>query len=176
MRAFVFTDESLERHAGQFVWLSIDTEKAGNAAFLKFPVEVLPTFFVLEPAAGKVVLRWVGGASVRQVEKILDDGRRAVAGRKARRGGRWRAQADRFYGEARNAEAARLYQEVLTAAPAGWPHYGRALESLLFSLQRRSTTKGCAETARDGFTNAARDAVGRERRGERPRLRPLDEA
>ena len=34
MRAFVFTDAKLERYAGQFVWLAIDTEKPENAAFL----------------------------------------------------------------------------------------------------------------------------------------------
>ena len=38
MRAFVLTDASLERRAGQFVWLAIDTEKPENAAFKrKFP-------------------------------------------------------------------------------------------------------------------------------------------
>ena len=32
MRAFVFTDRTLTRHAGRFVWLSLDMEKAQNAA------------------------------------------------------------------------------------------------------------------------------------------------
>src|SRR4029453_6729332 len=35
MRAFVFTDKALTQRAGQFVWLSIDTEKAQNAAFVR---------------------------------------------------------------------------------------------------------------------------------------------
>jgi len=34
MRAFVFTDKALERYAGQFVWLAIDTENSKNAPFL----------------------------------------------------------------------------------------------------------------------------------------------
>src|SRR5205823_2030229 len=43
MRAYVFTDKSLERYAGQFVWLSIDTEDAKNTAFLKaHPISVWP--------------------------------------------------------------------------------------------------------------------------------------
>ena len=63
MRAFVFTDKALARHAGQFVWLSIDTEKPGNASFLtKFPVEVWPSFYVVDSRTEKVALRWVGGA------------------------------------------------------------------------------------------------------------------
>jgi hypothetical protein len=67
MRAFVFTDRALARRAGQFVWLSIDTEKQGNASFLtKFPVEAWPSFYVLDPATERVSLRWVGGATVHQ--------------------------------------------------------------------------------------------------------------
>ncbi|MDQ2870906.1 MAG: thiol reductase thioredoxin, partial [Acidobacteriota bacterium] len=70
MRAFVFTDNTLERRAGQFVWLSIDTERAGNAAFTRqFPVEDLPTFFVLDSATEAPALKWLGGATVAQVQK-----------------------------------------------------------------------------------------------------------
>lgn len=150
MRAFVFTDASLRRHAGQFVWLSVNTEKAGSAAFLrKYPVEAWPTFFVLDPA-GQVALRWVGGATVRQIERILDDGRRA-SGRSGRGAGELLARADRLYGENKNAEAARAYREALGRAPAGWPQYARAVESLMFVLQRAGDPKGCAETARGAY-------------------------
>jgi tetratricopeptide (TPR) repeat protein len=151
MRAFVFTDESLKRHAGQFVWLSINTEKAGNAAFLEaHRIEALPSFYVLDPASGKVALRWVGGASVRQVERILEDGSRAVSGTK-RGVEELLAQADRLYGENRYAEAVEKYRGVLAKAPAGWPPYARTLESLLFSLQQIGDSKGCAETAREAY-------------------------
>ncbi len=151
MRAFVFTDASLKRHAGQFVWLSINTEKARNAAFLEtHRIEALPSFYVLDPAAGKVVLRWVGGASVRQVERILEDGRRAVYG-KERGVEELLAQADRFFGENKYAEAVEKYRGVLGKAPAGWLPYARTLESLLFSLQQIGDSKGCAETAREAY-------------------------
>jgi len=151
MRAFVFTDASLERYAGQFVWLSINTEKAGNAAFLEaHRIEALPSFYVLEPAAGQVALRWVGGASVRQIEKILEDGRVAASG--AKRGAAdLLAQADRLYGENKYAEAAKAYRAAIGKAPAGWPHYARALESLLFSLERIGDLKGCAKLAREAY-------------------------
>jgi hypothetical protein len=141
----------LRRHAGQFVWLSVNTEKAGNAAYLeKYPVEVWPTFTVLDSATGKVVLKWVGGASASQIARILEDGRTAVGGRK---GGlnELLAGADRLYAENRNAEAAQAYREALGKAPAGWPHYARTLESLLFALQRAGDRKGCAEAARDAY-------------------------
>ena len=54
MRATVLTDAALTKHAGRFVWLSIDTEEAKNAAFLDtYPWEAVPTFEVLEPRAAK---------------------------------------------------------------------------------------------------------------------------
>ena len=156
MRAFVFTDKALARRAGQFVWLSIDTEKRGNAPFLtKFPVEAWPSYYVLDSATEKVALRWVGGATVQQVEKILEDGRKAV------RGGEKGleeilARADRFYGEGKSADAVREYRDALSRAPGSWPSYGRAVESLLFALQKTHDEKGCAETAREAFPRLRR--------------------
>ena len=50
MRATVLRDPALVKMAGRFVWLDIDTEKEGNAGFLeKFPIEVWPTFLVIDP-------------------------------------------------------------------------------------------------------------------------------
>src|SRR6185295_2627267 len=116
MRAFVFTDASLERRAGQFVWLAIDTERPENAPFKrKYPVDALPTFFVLDPKTESAALRWVGGATVGQLQKILDDGRRAVAGSGGAGHGveEVLARADRLYAKNENAEAAKLYREAL---------------------------------------------------------------
>ena len=65
MRAYVFTDAALARHAGRFVWLEMDTEKKQNATFrTQFPVTALPTFLIVDPMTEKVALRWVGGATV----------------------------------------------------------------------------------------------------------------
>ena len=67
MRANVFTDRALERQAGRFVWLSIDTEKERNAPFLeKFPIRLYPTLLVIDPEREEAVFRWLGGASVRE--------------------------------------------------------------------------------------------------------------
>src|SRR5215472_9135913 len=156
MRAFVFTDKSLEQRAGQFVWLSINTEKAGNAGMLsRFPVEVWPSFFVIDPRAEKVALRWVGGATLPQIDKLLDDGRRAVAG-----GGRGvdqiLARADRLYGEKKYTEAIAAYREALAKAPSQWKSRARATESLLFALQWTDDFASCAETARTAFGTFAR--------------------
>src|ERR1700674_3995712 len=151
MRAFVFTDKSLERRAGQFVWLAIDTEKAQNAPFKRrFPVDALPMFFVIDPKTETAALRWVGGATVPQLQKILEDGRSAV--RSPRRGTEEiLARADRLFAQNRNEEAARAYREAIAAAPARWPHTGRAFESLLYALDATQDAEGCARTARDAF-------------------------
>ena len=79
MRAFVFTDPALAKHAGQFVWLSIDTEKAANAAFSrKYPIKAWPSMYVIDPVKESIVLRWVGGATVGQLEKLFAQGEQAV--------------------------------------------------------------------------------------------------
>jgi hypothetical protein len=151
MKAFVFTDKALQRYAGQFVWLSIDTEKEQNAPFLtKYPVQAWPSFFVLDSRQESVALRWVGGATVSQLEKLFADGRRAVRGQE-RGAEEALARADRLYGEGKNAAAAQAYRDVLKRASPGWPRYARAVESLLFALQDTHDGKGCAKTALDAY-------------------------
>src|SRR5215471_17327208 len=99
MRAYVFTDKALAKHAGQFVWLSIDTEKAQNAAFSrKYPIRAWPSLYVIDPAKEKIALRWVGGASVAQLEKLFADGTKAVRG-SAGGGETALAKADALYGD-----------------------------------------------------------------------------
>lgn len=156
MRAFVFTDESLGRRAGQFVWLAIDTEKPGNAALAKrLQIEALPTFFILDSNTGSAALRWVGGASVPQVEKFLADGRRAVGG-PSRGVEEILARADHAFAVGDNAAAAKLYREAIAASPAGWPRYGRSLESLLFALTATKDNAGCARAAQESWTRLSK--------------------
>src|SRR5687768_10574664 len=82
MKAYVFKDQALSRHAGRFVWLSVDTEKEKNAPFLeRYPVEAWPTLFVIDPAQGEVALRWAGSATVPQLLSLLEDAERTIAGR-----------------------------------------------------------------------------------------------
>ena len=142
MRAFVFTDETLARHAGQFVWLEIDTEKAKNAPFReRYPIPALPSYFVLDPAAERVALRWVGGATVAQLDRFLDEGALVLkggepGGPEARDANAALAEADRLYGDGKDAEAAAAYLRAVQAAPEGWPRLGRSVEALMFALSR----------------------------------------
>jgi tetratricopeptide (TPR) repeat protein len=144
MQAFVFTDPSLARLAGRFVWLALDTEKPQNAAIRKrLKIPALPTFFVLDPTDERVALRWVGGATAPQLEHILDDGARAVAGR-APGVDALLAAADSLYGAGDYAAAAERYRTALAGAPPGWPHRGRVVESLLFAWSMTDRHQECA--------------------------------
>ena len=150
MRAFVFTDKALGRQAGRFVWLSINTEKKENAPVLaKYPVKVWPSFYVIDPATEKIVLRWVGGATVPQMVRVLDDGAKAAAGSAAP--GPALADADRFYAEGKYAEAAAGYRKALETMKPGAASYARVVESLLFALSTTGERQACAAVARDAY-------------------------
>lgn len=145
MRAFVFTDKALAKHAGQFVWLSIDTEKAQNAAFIqKYPIRAWPSFYVINPNKEAITLRWVGGATVAELGKLFDDG----AGATRRKPEEALARADAFYSEGKYAESIPAYQDALKAMPKTAPSYPRAVEALLFSLSVSDQQAECVAVAR----------------------------
>lgn len=132
MRAFVYTDSSLARHANQFVYLDLDTEKPKNAVFRqRHKVEAYPTLFFIDPVRETITLRWLGGLTVPQLHTLLDD----VANGSGTPPQLLRqlAAADSLFGLGRNADAAVAYESVLAAAPADWRGYARAVESLLYS-------------------------------------------
>ena len=150
MKAFVFNDESLRAEAGRFVWLAIDTEKEQNAAVqVKFPIDAWPTLLVVDPKDERVAQRWVGGATVAQLRKLLDDGRLAVTGGAG--GGDADAAfaaAERRYAARDFPAAAKAYQEALRLAAPDWPRYSRAVESLLFALSKADDCATSLEVAR----------------------------
>lgn len=146
MRAYVFTDKSLERYAGRFVWLSIDTENATNTAFLKaHPISVWPTLLILDPK-DKVVFRYAGGGTVPQIRKLLDDGERAARGSHGK-ADLALARADALAGQGKQADAAKAFDEAIAAAPANWPRLGRASESLVLALAQSNDSQRCADRA-----------------------------
>src|SRR5688572_15876599 len=144
MRAYVYTDKSLERFAGRFVWLSVNTEAAANAAFLqRYPIPALPMQLVLDPD-GKVIFRYVGGATVSQLTKMLDDldrkGSRATSDALL-------VSADRQAADGHHKEAVKTYDTAIANASKRWPALGRAAESLLFSLAMIPDRERCTTRA-----------------------------
>src|SRR5437773_3683967 len=127
MRAFVFTDKGLERYAGRFVWLSVDTEDAKNASFLKqHPIPALPTMMIIDPRRESVSTRYVGGMTLPQLSKFLDDGERTYRGKATAPADALLASADKLAAAGKSGEAATLYEQALAKAPAKWKSYNRA--------------------------------------------------
>ena len=148
MRANVLNDAALVKHAGRFVWLSIDTEKSQNEGFLeKFPVDNWPTFYVIDSANEGAAMKWLGTASVPQLEKLFDDGELAVRTSSGKSADEVLALADRAHAEGRGADAAKLYREALQKAPEQWQQRPRAIESLVATLQGAHAREDCSQVA-----------------------------
>jgi tetratricopeptide (TPR) repeat protein len=150
MKAYVFTDKSLDRYAGQFVWLAINTEDAKNAEFLKkYPIPALPTLLVLDAKHDAITSRYVGGATVPQLSKLLDDARKTYGAKALTKSDKYLAQANKLASDGKDAEAASLFEKALDAAPKDWPLFGRTAESFLFSLSMSDDNERCAARAED---------------------------
>ena len=147
MKAFVFTDKALERYAGQFVWLSIDTENGTNAPFLKkYPINVWPTLLIVDSKKESVALRYSGGATVPQLQKLLADGLKLMRGRQSPADDAV-SRADRLETEGKHSEAATAYEAAFASAPKNWSRTGRAAESLVFALALSHDQSRCAARA-----------------------------
>src|SRR5262249_37805953 len=67
-----FADPVGTQHRDDFVWLSIDADRSSNRPFLeRFPVHGLPTLWVIDPATGRVVLKWERGATAETLGALL---------------------------------------------------------------------------------------------------------
>ena len=158
MKAYVFTDAALARHAGRFVWLELDTDLPSTAGFLeKYPMEIWPTLFIVDPRQEKAIVRFAGSATVPQLEKLFEDGERAWRG-----GGEGPeallSQGDALYGEGKAAEAARVFAQALAEAPDDWSRRGRALESLLVAQYGAKLPEACARAALEQLPRVPRSA------------------
>jgi tetratricopeptide (TPR) repeat protein len=144
MRANVFTDKGLERYAGRFVWLSVNTEAAANAAFLrKYPIPALPTMLVIDPKRDAVSLRFVGGATVSQLRKMLDD----VSAKTQSPADVLLSKGDALASDGKNAEALAAYRQAMEKAPTPWRNFGRASEALVVTAALADEVKACVADA-----------------------------
>ena len=148
MKAYVYTDASLERFAGRFVWLSINTEDAKNAAFLEqYPIPALPTLIVIDAKRDTVALRYVGGATAPQLTKLLGEAESIYQSRATSAADTHLARADRLASAGKQKEAATAYDEAIAAAPRSWKSFGRASESLVFAYSMAGDQERCATRA-----------------------------
>ncbi len=161
MRAFVFTDSSLARHAGQFVWLAIDIDDPANSAFLvKFPVTGTPTLMIIDPKAETIALRHIGSASAPELEQLLRDGAALVLGKQLSSADEALNRADRLENANQPAEAVKAFEEAIAGAPKKWSRFGRAAESLIASLRHAHDYERCASRAVDLYPQLGGTASG----------------
>jgi thioredoxin-like negative regulator of GroEL len=153
MDAFVFTDKSLTRRAGQFVWLHLDTDKKENAAIVKrLAAFGIPTYYIIDPATERIALRWVGAFTVAQLDRLLDDGLLAVGGADGRPPlEAAMVKADALYADAKYPEAAAAYRGAIALAPADWPQYPRAAEAVMNSLTESEKYDEAVAFAREAY-------------------------
>src|SRR5262245_57462875 len=135
MRAHVLEDPALMKLAGRFVWLTVNREKAANAAFLaKYSSANTPTYWIIDAESGAPALRWTGIATVEQFGRLLEDGERAIRTGSASDADAALARADRLDAAGEHGKAAQEYREALRVAAAGWSRRDRVVESLTFTL------------------------------------------
>ena len=152
MKNFVLGDPALGALADRVVFISIDTDRPEAAAFLaRHTVKAWPTFFVLDPAADRVLGYWAGSASLRELRGLIEDGLAEM------RGG-LTDPASRAFVEARAAHAAgnlegaaAAYERAVAAAPAAWSSRGAAFVGWMEVL---AGAKAWAQCARVGQAHA----------------------
>jgi hypothetical protein len=146
MREYVLTDPRLAPLADKFVWLTIDTERESNAAFVaRFGNRVWPTLWVVEPAQEVATLRWEGTATAPELIALLATARAGGAREGASEATIAFLRANQAASRGDNAEAERGYQAVRAVKDA--PDRARAIEALVGLLAARKDFEACAELA-----------------------------
>jgi tetratricopeptide (TPR) repeat protein len=166
MRAFVFTDPALGKHAGRFVWLAINGEKAVNAPFRRqYKIPAFPTYYVLDPRDGQVLNRWIGSASVAQLDRLFDEqsagyARRVGRGAELTMADATLRAADSLYAADAHPQAAALYAQAIADAPANWAPRARAIDARLFSLSEADSAEACVTLAEAELPTARHTTAG----------------
>ena len=151
MRSYVFADPTLAAAADRFVWAALDTEKDSSGDFLaRYPLEVWPTFFIVDPEDGQVAGRWLGSMSLHQLREFLTDGERNV---QLAHAGQLKPDdplalvraGDKATVDGKPAEAAKLYAQAVTRAPADWPRRTEALVGEALALRGAKDPGACVD-------------------------------
>lgn len=139
MKNFVLKDAEFEKIADTHVWLALDYDLEKNASFFqRYPVDVFPTFLVVDPKEKKVVSRWAGSGSVEEMLRFFAEAGKSPSDplQAARR-----VMAMRQYEEAEKLFAAALVSEKERARRT------EVLSGLAEATSRTSSAR-CAELGR----------------------------
>jgi predicted negative regulator of RcsB-dependent stress response len=143
----------LARYAGQFVWLELSYDEAGNRPFLtKFGAEATPTFLIIDPRDEQVAAMQPGAMSLPELTQFLDRGGSSVLAKTQTPADAALTRGDALLAR-QPAEAAKSYQQALQLASTSWPQRDLTEASLVQALEDSHQWQPCAETA---STEAAR--------------------
>ncbi len=149
MKQYVLTDPALIAKANQFVWLSIDSERQSNDPFLaRFSTTSLPTLWVIDSAAERPTLKWIGTATAQELVAILDDA--AASARTGDTGGEASAafvRGNEASGAGKLELAVAEYERSLAAAPSGWRRRPQVVEALSMRLEELERHHDAVELA-----------------------------
>lgn len=152
MQGYVMRDPALAALTRRVVRLEVNTELPVNAPFVeKFPIDAWPSLLVIDPAAERIAIRWVGSATVAEVQRLAREGERALSSAQAGRADAALARADDRYAQRRYAEAAEAFQEALDAGGRGWERRGLAAEKRVQALSFAGDPAACARGARQAL-------------------------
>ena len=137
----------LARYAGQFVWLELNFDNAGNRTFLdKYGAVGTPTFYIIDPQDGRVAATQSSAMSYGELVSFLERGRNTVRAKKQSPADAALARGDALLA-LKPAEAAAAYREALRLGPPGWPQRELAEASLVSALQSSNRFQECSEVA-----------------------------
>lgn len=145
LRAYVLEDPAfVARFGSKFVFAAVDTEKAQNAAFVAgHPIEAWPTLLVVDPRDGKVLLRWLGAATIPELTALLDDAAAVYAGTGAAGATATLSKASQLLAEGKRAEARKVLEAGLPTAGSRRP----ALVDTWISVLAKDDPPACVAAA-----------------------------
>jgi tetratricopeptide (TPR) repeat protein len=149
MKEVVLPDPILLGIKDAFVWLSVDSEKSDNAAFLdRFPAKSLPTLWIIDAKAEAPLFKWIGVATAEELRVLLEDGTRAKA--ESRSDGEatslW-IRGNRASAEGHAEQAVNLYRQAIRVGKNDWARRAKALEALSARLRELGRTRDALDLA-----------------------------
>ncbi len=149
MREYTFTQRALLPLAKDFVFLSLDTEKMENAPFVrKFPNEMWPTLYVIDPAAERADVMWGGTATAMELVELLSSARPSAGEGPEARAREAFAAGNRATAAGESARAEASYRAALSIAGPGVDtrmtgERARVVEALTSNLSEREKWTDC---------------------------------
>ena len=118
MQRYVMADPGMKPVANDVVWAAIETETEKNKPVVEqYPLDVWPTFLIVDPESEKILGRWLGSASPTDLRAFVQEGVRAYRAKDKKPDAAELAQ--------REGDAARNKGDLKTSADA----YKRALDA-----------------------------------------------